>query len=260
MKNAFRIFMVLVFFCLSLPASATVTAQLDHDQIGPGETVQLTLQHDGQTDTQPDLSPLKQDFQIVGRSSGSSIQIINGKMNAQVQISLMLLPKHSGKLHIPALQWDGESTPFLPLEVSSNGSAAQSGGASPGNVPAGNGSHVFITATPEQKEPYVQAAVPMTVRIYTDQPLYQASLDFQPSNDVLVQQLGQDRQTSKMHNGKNYQVIERKYLLFPQRSGRVQLDGPVLDAQVHDTSNNNDPFANASSSATYSAAIRSPEC
>ena len=61
---------------------------------------------------------------------------------------------------------------------------------------------------------------------------------------MLVQQLGQDRQTNETRNGKNYQVIERKYLLFPQRSGKVQLDGAVLNAQVQDTSGNNDPFGN----------------
>lgn len=245
MNNSCRIFIALVVLGLSLPASASVTAQLDHDQVGPSETVQLTLQHDGQTDTQPELSPLKQDFEIVGRSSGSNIQIINGKMNSKIQISLMLMPKHGGKLHIPALQWDGESTPFLPLEVSSNGAVAQSGKASHGNAPTGNASHVFITETPEQNQLYVQAAIPMTVRVYTDQPLYQASLDLQPSNDVLVQQLGQDRQANETRNGKSYQVIERKYLLFPQRSGRVQLGGAVLNAQVQDTSINNDPFGNS---------------
>lgn len=93
---------------LSLPAAAAVNAWLDHDQVGPGETVQLTLQHDGQTDAEPDLAPLQQDFDIAGRSSGSNIRIINGQMNAQTQISLMLVPKHNGKLQIPALHWDGD--------------------------------------------------------------------------------------------------------------------------------------------------------
>ena len=63
-------------------------------------------------------------------------------------------------------------------------------------------------------------------------------------NDVLVQQLDQDRQTSETRNGRNYQVIERKYLLFPQRSGRVRLEGPLLNAQIQDnnTPSGNDPF------------------
>jgi len=236
MKQAMRILMSVLFFGLSLPAAAAISAWLSHDQIGPGETAQLTLQHDGQTDSQPDLSPLKQDFEIVGRSSGSNIQIINGKMSAQVQISLMLLPKHNGKLQIPALQWDGQPSPPLALTVSNNGAASQQG-----NAAAGKASHVFVSATLEQKQPYVQAAVPLTVRIYTDQPLYQASLDLQSGNDVLVQQQGQDRQTSETRNGRNYQVIERRYLLFPQRSGKIELAGPVLSAQVQDTRSDSGP-------------------
>ena len=241
MNFAYRCCIALITLGLSLPAFATVSAQLDHDQIGPGETVQLMLQHDGQTDSQPDLRPLEQDFEVLGRSSGSNIQIINGKMDAKVQISLMLMPKHDGKLLIPALQWDGEATAPLTLVVSNN--PATTGNAAAGNAAQSKDSHVFLTVTPDQNQPYVQAAVTVMVRIYTDQPLYQASLVLQPGKDVLVQQLGQDKQSNEIRNGKNYQVVERKYLLFPQRSGQVQLDGAVLDAQIQDD-NSNDPFGN----------------
>ena len=239
MKNTIGILMALSLLGLSAPVSAALNATLDHNQIAPGETVQLTLQHDGQTDTQPDLSPLKQDFDIVGRSSGSSIQIINGKMSSQVQLSLMLLPKHNGKLNIPALKWDADTSQALSLTVSNNNAAGPQG-----NPASGNAAHVFVTAKVDQTQPYVQAAVPITVRLYADQPLYQASLDLHAGNDVLVQQLDQDRQTSETRNGRTYQVVERKYLLFPQRSGHIRLDGPLLNAQIQDNSNptGNDPF------------------
>lgn len=242
MKLPYRIVISLLLIGLSLPASAAITARLDRDQIASGESVQLTLQHDGQTDSQPDLSPLKPDFEIAGRSSASSIQIINGKMSSQVQLRLSLVPKHDGKLQIPALQWDGQSSPALTLTVGGGATTGKPGG----NAPAGNATHAFITLNLEQKQPYVQAAVPLTLRLYADVPLYQASLDFPPSNDVLIQQLGQDRQTSETRNGRSYQVIERKYLLFPQRSGNIQLAGPVLNAQVQDNRNSDsfgaDPF------------------
>ena len=242
MKNTHAAFSLLVaLWSLSLTASAAVSARLDPTQVGPGEAVQLILQHDGQTDSQPDLGPLKQDFDVLGRSTGSSIQIINGKMSAQTEINLTLMPKHGGKLQVPALQWDGQTTPALALTVSGN-----SAGAQPGNVPAGGSAHVFLTTTLDQKQPYVQAAATLTVRLYTDEPLYQASLELQPSNDVLVQQLGQDSQTSATRDGRTYHVIERKYLLFPQRSGPIRLDGPVLNAEVPDARGGNDPFgANA---------------
>ena len=129
------------------------------------------------------------------------------------------------------------------LPVGGSGGSAPQGGAQ-GNAPAENeNSHVYLTTTLDQKQPYVQAAVVLTVRLYADQALYQASLDFPASSDVLVKPLGKDVQTNETRNGRNYQIVERKYLLFPQRSGKLSLNGPVLDAQVPDT-NNNDPFDN----------------
>ena len=236
-----RLLVLVALWSLSLTASAAVSARLDPTQVGPGEAVQLILQHDGQTGSQPDLGPLRQDFDVLARSTGSSIQIINGRMSAQTEISLTLMPKHGGTLQVPPLQWDGQTTPALALTVSGNGAGAQ-----PGNVPASGTSHVFLTTTLDQKQPYVQAADSLTVRLYTDEPLYQASLELQPSNDVLVQQLGQDSQTSATRDGRTYRVIERKYLLFPQRSGQIRLDGPVLNAEVQDERGGNDPFgANA---------------
>lgn len=237
MNTPCRLFVFAVLSTLSLTASAAVSAWLDPTQTGPGEAVQLILKHDGQTGKQPDLGPLKQDFDVLGRSTGSSIQIVNGTMSAQTEINLTLMPKHGGTLQVPALQWDGETTPALTLTVSGNAAAAQ-----PGNVPASGSAHIFLTATLDQKQPYVQAADTLTVRLYTDQPLYQASLELQPSNDVLVQQLGQDSQTSATRDGRSYRVVERKYLLFPQRSGKIHLDGPVLNAEVQDDRGGNDPF------------------
>lgn len=90
------------------------------------------------------------------------------------------------------------------------------------------------------------AAAAVQVRLYSDQPLLQATLDLTPSNDVLVQQIGKDRQSNETRGGHRYRVIERDYLLFPQRSGRLSLSGPVLQAQVLNTRGNvpfgGDPF------------------
>lgn len=213
------------------PANATLQALLDRDRVEPGESVELTLLRDGRGGGQPDLAPLQRDFAILGQASGSSIRIVNGSMSVQTQLRLSLAPKHGGRIAIPSLDWGGEHSPALTLEVSGSGGAAPSS------------AHVFLSVGLEQKQPYIQAATPLKVRIYTDQPLYQAGLDLPASNDVLVQQVGQDRQSTETRNGRPYRVIERDYLLFPQRSGRVTLPGPVLAAQIADT-RASDPFAN----------------
>ncbi|MDD5388642.1 MAG: BatD family protein [Gallionellaceae bacterium] len=214
----------------SLPAAAALQAWLDRDRVAPGESVELTLQRDGRGDSQPDLAPLQRDFDILGKASGTSVQIVNGHMTAQVQLRLTLSPKHDGRIALPPLNWGGERTPALVLSVAANAAGAADK-ASPGATPS---SHVFLTSSLEQKQPYVQAATPLKLRLYTDQPLYQASLDLPASNDVLVQQIGKDRQGNETRGGHDYRVIERDYLLFPQRSGRISLAGPLLQAQVAD--------------------------
>ena len=243
MKHAHRLAILLMTVLPSLPAAAAFQALLDRDQVEPGESVQLTLLRDGRGDSQPDLAPLKQDFAILDAASGSSVQIINGHLSAQVQLRLTLSPKHSGRLQIPSLTWDGERSSPLVLTVAPNAGNTGQAGSSGGQ--AAPTSHVFVTSTLEQKRPYVQAATTLKVRIHTDQPLYQASLDLQTSNDVRVQQIGKDQQSNETRNGHTYQVIERDYLLFPLRSGSISLPGPVLNAQVADTradASTGDPF------------------
>jgi hypothetical protein len=232
--------LLIALLSLAQSATAEVNAWLDQNEVGSGESVQLVLERSGNANSQPDLAPLKQDFDILSRSSGSSVQIINGHMSAKSRITLTLAPKHSGKLVVPALHWDGDISPMLPLTVDAGAAGGKPSGSSAGSS-SGTSSHVFVTASTEQKSPYVQAAVPVTVRVYTDLPIYQAGLDLQANNDVLVQQLGEDQQGTTIRDGRNFRVIERKYLLFPQRSGKITLDGAVLNAQVQDM-RADDPF------------------
>ena len=233
MKKILFIAGILLACGLSLPAlAATVTASLDRDQITSGETVQLSLQHEGRGGGDPDLSPLNKDFDILERNSSSGFQLANGDLSSQRMVRLTLAPKHTGKLQVPSLSWDGQQTAALTLTVSDQASEDQTG------TVGASAPHVFLTTTLDQDKPYVQAAVVLTVRLHTDKRFYQASLDLPASNDVLVQQLpGQDHQTTETRNGHSYEVIERQYLLQPQRSGAISLDGPVLDAQVFDASN-----------------------
>jgi hypothetical protein len=60
----------------------------------------------------------------------------------------------------------------------------------------------------------------------------------------LVQQVGADRNETVVENGERYQVVERHYELFPQRSGSLTLSGPVLSAQIA-VQNRMDPFGNS---------------
>ena len=214
---------------LSQPALAATSASLDRTHVALGDTVQLLVQTDASSDKQPDITPLQRDFNVLGSSHGSSTQIINGQVSSQTQVRLLLSPKHAGTLQIPPLRWGAEQSAALELTVGGNANAQSPNADGPTDA-----APVAMSATLDQKRPYVQSSVVLTLRLYVGMPLSQASLEMPGSADVLVKQLGEDTQTTESRNGRSYQVIERKYLLIPQRSGQISLKGPTLNALVQD--------------------------
>lgn len=219
------------------PAGAAIKAYVDNSQVAPGQTIQLTLQRDGQTDSQPDLSPLEKDFDVLGESTSSNIRIINGQVSSGTELDITLSPKRSGKLTIPSISWGADQSPPLTVNVAPGAGGGQG---AKGTVP----SSVFLTTDVEPKQPYVLAAVHLTVRVYAAATLYRPSLDFSSSHDVLVQQIGDDQNSTVEKNGESYSVVTRHYLLFPQHSGHITIDGPTLSAEVASSSRSaNDPFS-----------------
>jgi hypothetical protein len=238
------VLLALGWIMLGLPGQlmAAVRATLDDAEIPAGDSVQLTLERDGQTGEQPDLTPLEQDFDVLSTSRSSSVQIINGSMSSKVQVRLTLAPKHGGRLVIPPLDWAGETSPALTLTVSGTPGAARPANSAPA------GSMPFLETVFDPADPYVQAAVHVTERVYlpVDNPVYQPSLEFPASSDALMQQVGADENRKLVKNGVEYEVVERSYLVFPQKSGALTLPGAVLAGQmavrVRDRFGN-DPFS-----------------
>ena len=91
-------------------AQCAVRASVDNNSVGADAQIELMLEHDGQTSAEPDLSPLKQDFDVLSTSRSSNVQIINGSMTSSVRLVLSLSPKHGGRLEIPAITWGSEKS------------------------------------------------------------------------------------------------------------------------------------------------------
>jgi hypothetical protein len=221
-----RLLAAALLCCSSFAANAEISATLDREQVAVGEAVQLRLQRDSRGGDAPNLSALKADFDIVSSSSESNLQYVNGHLSQQSVANIALIPKRAGKLQIPAISWDGETSAPLSLTVT----AAAAG--EPGASGASATQHVFLSTALDQKQPYVQGNAVLTVTLHTDVPVRQANLEFDGNNDVAVQQLGQDEQDAEAINGRRYQVVRRRYLLQMQRSGEITLPGPTLDAAV----------------------------
>ncbi len=85
-------------------AWASVSASVDRTRLAAGDSVQLTLQTDSASGD-PDLAPLARDFDILGRSSSTSYQLVNGQASTTRQLILTLVPHHAGTVQVPPLRW-----------------------------------------------------------------------------------------------------------------------------------------------------------
>jgi hypothetical protein len=199
-------------------------AQIDRTRIADGETVTLRLSASGDTQGDPDLGPLTDDFDILSQGQSTQMSFINGRGSTTREWQLVLMPKRSGQLTIPALRIGGAESQPLRLEVAAP-DVAQNGATRPGQP-------VMIEVEVEPEQPYVQAEVNYRVKILSRVPLREASLSEPRAGDAIVERLGEDSSYTTQRNGETYQVIERRYAIFPQHSGALQIESPVLSAAV----------------------------
>lgn len=201
---------ILLLALVSLPASAQVRAWLDRDTIAMGETTTLNVEIDQATSTAPDYTPLLRNFRLSGNTSRRSFKRSNGVDSTQTLFAIALQPRHDGVIGIPGLQVGGQRTQPLTLTVTPATSA-----------PARAGAVVFIDTVIDDKQPYVQQAVGYTVRLYSATPLIAGQLDQDEPDGASLQPIGDDTQYNREVSGRRYNVIERHYLLIPERSGTL---------------------------------------
>jgi hypothetical protein len=211
-------------FGQSAATAAEFSARLDRTQVVEGDPVVLTLTASGNGNGTPDYSVLQADFDLLSQGQSNQFSIINGQTSSSREWHLTLMPKRSGEITIPSIAFgNGRSKP-LTLEVLPASQAAQQGIPRP----------VVLEAEIEPEQPYVQQQLIYTVRVLHALPLRDANLSEPRIDNALVRPLGQERRFETYRNGRQFQAIERRYAVFPQRSGRLTIGGPVLTARVPD--------------------------
>jgi hypothetical protein len=213
----------LAVFLFSLDAiGAGVDARLDRAKVAEGETVLLTLSTAGEGTGSPDLSPLAEDFDVLNQGQSTRLQIVNGRTSSSREWQIVLAPKRVGQLRVPALDLGGALSEPLTLEVLPAAQAAKTGSPRP----------VLLEVEVSPDKPYVQGKVIYTVRLLSRLPLRQATLTDPSAGNAIIERLGEDKHYDTDRDGKIYQVIERRYAMFPQHSGELQIDPPLLSAKI----------------------------
>ncbi len=200
-------------------AHAQTRAWLDRDRIALGETTTLNVESEDTT-AAPDWTPLTREFDLEGHTSRRQVEIRDGRRIARTLHGVALRPRREGLLAVPALDVGGARTAPLQLSVG------------PATVRAArDGAPAFVEAEVDTQSPYVQQAVAYTVRLHYAVSLVSGQLEQPPPDGASLQRIGNDKQYTRDLDGRRYTVVERRFLLVPERSGTLTIPGARFEGQ-----------------------------
>ena len=210
-------------FSLALQAQTTeVTATIDKNPVMLDESFTLTITANSDVDRNAfDSSILLKDF-VVGQTSVSSqTRMVNFQSSQTTTWTVVLFPRAVGRFTIPAISIDGQSSQPFMLEVipvaTTNGQETRD---------------IFVSTELASDEVYVHQQVKYTVKLYLARDLERGSLQAPTMDNADIQQIGNDAEYSEIINGKRYRIIERSFVITPQKSGDIEVNSPIFQGEV----------------------------
>ena len=223
-KRAYSIALMVVMTLLCSHSWASLTATADRTIIDSNETLQLLVRLDSQALMgEPDFSVIESDFEILSTSRQQQYSRVNGQTQSYTDWNLLLAPKRIGRLLVPSIKYKKDISNAIEITVRKATAASAAG------------QPVYTETLVDKSEVYIQEQLLLTHRLYTSVRLSDLGLDPLKVDDALMQKVS-ETQFQKNVAGKNYQVVEIIYALFPQASGKLQI--PALRFSAYETSNN----------------------
>lgn len=225
-----KVFCLFLFLFTINHAVAEVKASVDRHHITLGESLTLTLSTP-ESNT-PNLTPLKKNFDIYGTTQSSQTQIVNGKLSSSHQVIVTLLPKHAGKLTIPALTIGQAKT--NPININVIKPALGQLGT--------NDSPLFLRASVSQLTSYIHTPLIYTLKLYYANNITSGNLSVPNGDNFTLTPYGKKLSYSDNIKGRIYRVIEQRYLLNASDDGLLQLKPALFSGTVADNNQTNDFF------------------
>lgn len=218
---------ILVLFILAITATApayaitSLQASVDRNPVIEGESLVLTVVADDDLNSgELNTSALLKDF-IVGRTSISrSKQIMNFDARNETRWQVLLSPKSRGNITIPAFQIQGVSSDPITLSVVDRNSQPQ------------QKQDIFMRASLSSEEAYVGQMLTYRVKLFLALELQRGVLSAPVLQGAQIKQLGEDKDSNEIINGKRYRVIERAYAIVADQPGELTINGASFSGDV----------------------------
>lgn len=222
-----------VLFAFAVFATQAFAQQIelsvDRNELARGETLTLTIRvYDQRQGMQLDLTPLTQDFVVLGTRTSSQIRSINGVTESWTDYVITLFPEKEGELTIPALSILNQTTDPISINVVNAGPRSNQGG-----------DDLYLEIEVNKDSVYVQEQLLFTVRLfYTINGIRNPVFTELEMEDTVTQLIGSPNQYERLIDGERFGVYEKRYVIFPQRSGPLQIPDILFRGEVTDGSSN----------------------
>ncbi|MFZ1685106.1 MAG: BatD family protein [Candidatus Zixiibacteriota bacterium] len=226
----------------------SIQVSLSPDTIGMDGQAALEVQVTGSSQSIPDLEmPSLPAFEIYGQGRSTSINIVNGKVSASVAYRYLLMPQKPGVFPIDgiALVYNNKryTGNVVTLTVLNKGQSTSPKLEQRATTDDGGSKDLFLVASVDNKSPYVNQQVTLTLKFYLGVQSYSSpQLNEPATTGFWAEPLGNSAPYMERVKGRNYRVFEIKYALFPTQSGEMTIGRATVTTTVATRAPQRDPF------------------
>jgi hypothetical protein len=222
-----------IFTLLSNVAQAAdITVTASRNPVALDDSFHLVYEANSSVDEDPDFTPIYQHFDVLSSSQSTNMRSVNGSWDLQKTWDLSLIAKDIGKITVPAIKFGKDISPAIQITVVSSSSANSVSPDDQGTIPA----QIFLESSIDKKSGWVQSQFIYKVRLFRTVSIASASISEPETSDpdAIIHPLGEDKyQTTR--NGIRYEVFERSYAIFPQKSGPLKINPVTFEGRVNPT-------------------------
>ncbi len=246
LKTYISIILILVSSGIA-SAQIKFEAKLSKTKLGVNERlrVDFEMNKDGDNFNPPNF----QDFTVIGGPNQSVSQSwMNGVRSFSKTYSYFLAPKRQGKFTIgqASIEIDGETYKTVPVAVEITGAVQRPN--DPDNAVAVADDNIHLVAEISKTNPYLNEAITVVYKLYVSPNTGVSNwreIDNPKFNSFWSQNI--DMKGMKVengtYNGEEYRyVVLRKTVLYPQKTGKLEIEPLSLDLTVEVPTNRRDIF------------------
>lgn len=222
----------ITLFSTGLSHAANITVSTSRNPVALDDSFHLVYEADSDVDGEPDFTPIYEHFDILNSGQSTNMRYINGNYSLKKSWDLAIIAKDIGKFTIPPIAFGKDISPAIQITISNSSSPNSVAPDGQASVPA----KIFLESSIDKKQGWVQSQFIYTVRLLRTVSIASASITEPKTNDAdaIIQPLSEDSyQTSR--NGIKYEVFERRYAIFPQKSGTLKISPVTFEGRVNAT-------------------------